>query len=397
MEYALDLLKFRFIEKPGKYSPLEIQIQNNNYLNFLNTILSNSVMHLTSLYYTNEGKVKKYKSTMDVHRVGHNFYNIPIIIGEPIGKTPFNFVRQDDKLYSTALDENSRVYIETDKNIDPIIDKYMEEMIIRSKKEKEIKLKYKSIDPFSEEDWELEEDPSIYEKTIFKPGEFFKKVFESTNDRINGTIEISNYATTWECIFKTRYRNLTNGDVKDIKKLLVGPIAVIINGELKMFNGNDKCVYDFIHTRRMEYVEIWQTKEDKEQYEYHRKKIKQEKSTNRLKEIYITNTYYNKMIRFSLNDRLMLLDIVKYEDDIMELAKIPDCVMFLTDVYGNIIKYKANILDSIEFEIDNTCAVFESKIDKDVYVDILKPITYDNKVPTTKNKELDPFDEDDWD
>jgi hypothetical protein len=278
-----------------------------------------------------------------------------------------------------------------------IIDKYRKEKEKKLEKEKESILKHKIIDPFAEEDWSSDEDLDIYEKITFKSGEFFKKILESTNDRIYGTIVWSNYATTWEGIFKTRYRNLTNGDVKDVKKLLVGPVAVIINGKLKMFNGDDKCIYDFIHTRKREYIEIWPTKEDKEEYEYHRKKINQVRYVDRPKEIYLTNNYCNKMIRFSLNDRLTLLDIFKYENDIMNLVKIPNCVMSLTDVYGNNIKYKANYLNTITFKTDNACAVFESRMSENVYVDILKPITFDNQPLTKTNKELDPFDEDDWD
>lgn len=233
-----------------------------------------------------------------------------------------------------------------------------------------------------------------YSKGKFRIEPQVYDIKESKTDTIEGEIKIQEYTSTWENIFKTRYRNLANGEVKDIKKLLDGPIAMISDG-IKMFNGGEDCDINIIHNKKMDIIEICPNKASRDELE---RKLKMTKDHQKVWDIRMElKRYKEKIIRFPKNAKIVLLDIDAISDTIFELSKISDLIIFGTDVYDKPKSFNMNNFDMLFYRTDISALTIHSKDTTTISLDLLKPIRYKKIERKIVNTEIDPWGEEEWD
>lgn len=232
------------------------------------------------------------------------------------------------------------------------------------------------IDPFGEEDWGY-------------------SIQESNTEKVEGEIKIEDYTSTWDNIFKTKYRNLDNGDIKDIERLLDGPVAMIYDG-IKMFNGGEDCDINIIHCKHNDYVKITPFKKAIQTREDELRTSMNVWRTNLLKtEI---REYKEKAFRFPMSMKIILLEVSKLSDFIVDyLSEIKDVILIGTGVYDQPVHFNMNDFDRIYYNTEPPSLIFMSKDENEVAFDLLKPIKYKQIVKKIVNTEIDPWGEEDWD
>ena len=235
-------------------------------------------------------------------------------------------------------------------------------------------IKRVDIDPYEEEYWGIE---------------------ESVSDNIKGDINIKSYSNTWENILKTRYRNLTNGDIKDIKQLFNEDVMVIIDNKIHILSGGDNCDINIIHHKKMDLIEIISFKHQRNAIE---SKLKKEK--DHIKNFDLRRQlkfFLNKAVRFPMSSRISIIEIDDFSKAIYDLKKIPNCVLFGTDLDGKQIIYRMNNLDMMMFRTDIPSLVFRSVNTSYTYIDLSKPLRYEQIIHKIVNRDIDPYGEEDWD